>query len=118
MDGVWHHVAMRGTVASQLVSYEPPWRLALSLEEPTKEAGSGFPVPPILHQKIQDLTILIHGSIQIAQPSIDPNKDFIDEPMIAAGTRSLSKPIRVNRAKAKTPPPDRFIRYVDPTFGE
>jgi hypothetical protein len=63
--------------------------LALSLEEPAKEAGGGFAVPPRLDEDIQDLAILIHRSIQIAQFPIDPHEDFIDEPLIAAGTGSL-----------------------------
>ena len=45
---------------------EPPRPLALSLEEPAKEAGGGFAVPPCLDEDIQDLAILIHGPIHIA----------------------------------------------------
>ena len=77
---------MRGSVASEFVGDEPPRRLALWLEKPTKEAGRGFLVPPLLDQDIQDLPILIDGSIQIMLLPVDPNKGFIDKPPIAAWT--------------------------------
>ena len=54
---------MRGTVASQFVSHEPPGRLALLLEKPAKEAGRGFRIPPWLRENIQDLAVLIYGTI-------------------------------------------------------
>ena len=90
MDRVRHNLAMRGSVAFEFIGDEPPRRLALLLEKPTKEAGRGFLVPPFLDQDIQDLPILINGSIQIMLLSVDPNKDFIDKPLIAAWTRSFT----------------------------
>ena len=59
MDRVRHHLAMRGSVASEFDGDKPPRRLALLLEKHTKEAGRGFLVPPFLDQDIQDLPILI-----------------------------------------------------------
>ncbi len=107
---------MRGSVASKLIGHEPPWRLALLLEKLAKEAGRGFLVSSLLDQDIQHLTILIHRSIQIALRTVDPEKHFIDKPLIATGPRTLSEPIGVNRAKAYAPTPDRLIRYVDPAL--
>ena len=65
MDCAGHHFAMRGRVASEFVSHQPPGRLALLLEKPAEEASRGFRIPPCLHEDIQDLTVLIHGPIQI-----------------------------------------------------
>jgi hypothetical protein len=64
--------------------------LALLLEKPTKEAGCGARVPPLLYQNVQNLTLLIYCSIQISEFSINANEDFIDEPLITGGTRSLA----------------------------
>jgi hypothetical protein len=55
MDGAGDLFSMRRSVARQFVGNEPPRRLALSLEEPAKEAGGGFAVPPCLDEGIQDL---------------------------------------------------------------
>ena len=66
MGGTRQLFSMRRTVARQFVGNESPRRLALLLEKPVKEAGGGLRVPPRLYQDIQDLTVLIHGSIQIA----------------------------------------------------
>jgi hypothetical protein len=63
MDGARHHLAMSGSIASEFVSHQPPRRLALLLKKPPKEAGSGIPVLSCLDEDIQDLAILIHGSI-------------------------------------------------------
>jgi hypothetical protein len=65
MDGVRHHFAMHGRVASEFVSHQSAGRLALLLEKPAKKAGGSFHVPPRLYQDIQDLAVLIHGTIQI-----------------------------------------------------
>ncbi len=116
MHCVGHQLTMRGSVASKLIGHEPPWRLALLLEKLAQEAGRGFLVSSLLDQDIQHLTILVHRSIQIALLTVDPEKHFIDKPLIATGPRTLSEPIGVNRAKAYAPTPDRLIRYVDPAL--
>ena len=54
------------------------------LEKPTEEPDRGGLVPPFLEQDIQDLSILINGSKQVMLLSVDPNKDFIDKPLVAA----------------------------------
>ena len=77
---------MRGSVASEFIGDEPPRRLALLLEKPTKKAGRSFLVLSFLDQDIQDLPILIDRSKQIMLLSVDPNKDFINKPLIAAWT--------------------------------
>ena len=90
MERVRHHLAMRGSVASEFIGDKPPRRSALLLEKPTEEPDRGYLVPPFLDQDIQDLSILINGPKQIVLPSVDPNKDFIDKPPIAAWTRSFT----------------------------
>ena len=90
MDCVRHHLAMRGRVASEFIGDKPPRRSALLLEKPTEEPDRGCLVPPFLDQDIQDLPILINGPKQIMLLSVDPNKDFIDKPLIAAWTRSFT----------------------------
>jgi len=116
MDGAGDLFSMRRSVAGQFVSNEPPRRLALSLEEPAKEAGGGFAVPPCLDEDIQDLAILIHGSIQIAQLSIDAYENFIDKPLIAAGTGSFAQAVGIDRAESNTPSPDGLVRHPDTSF--
>ena len=90
MDSVRHHLATRANVTSEFIGDKPPRRSALLLEKPTKEPGRGCLVPPFLDQDIQDLPIPINGSNQMVLPSVDPNKDFIDKPPIAAWTRSFT----------------------------
>ena len=75
---------MRGSVASEFVGDKPPRRSALLLEKLTEEPGRGCLVPPFPDQDIQDLPIPINGPNQMVLPSVDPNKDFIDKPPIAA----------------------------------
>ena len=90
MERVRHHLAMSGSVASEFVGDKPPRRSALLLEKPTEEPDRGGLVPPFLDQDIQDLPILINGPKQVMLPSVDPNKDLIDKPPIAAWTRSFT----------------------------
>jgi hypothetical protein len=90
MDSARHHDTMSGSIASEFVSHQPPGCLALLLKKLAKEAGSGFSVSSCLDEDIQDLAILILGSIQIAKLSGDMHEDLIDVPLVAARTRSLS----------------------------
>ena len=90
MERVRHHLAMRGSVATEFIGDDPPRRLALLLEKPAKEPGRGCLVPPFPDQDIQDLPNLISGSKQVVLPSVDPNKDFMDKPLIAAWSRSFT----------------------------
>ena len=90
MNGIGHQLTLRGTVTSEFVGHEAPRCLPLLLEESMKEAGRGFRIPPCLYQDIQDLTVLIHGSIQIALLAVDPDKHLIDKRLITAGTRSFA----------------------------
>ena len=69
--------------------YCPPLDI-LALTNTKFLTGSGCLVPPFLDQDIQDLPILINGPKQIMLLSVDPNKDFIDKPLIAAWTRSFA----------------------------
>jgi hypothetical protein len=118
MDGTRHLFSMRRTVASQLVSDESPRCLTLLLEQPTKEAGCRFRIASCLHQDIQDLAILVNCSIQIALLFVDPNEDFIQEPLITARTGMLAQPIGIDWAESNAPAPNGFIRYIDTTLGK
>ena len=61
MERVRHHLAMRGSVASEFAGDKAPRRSALSLEKPTEEPDRGGLVPPFPDQDIQDLPIPING---------------------------------------------------------
>ena len=87
MVRVRHHLAMRGSVASEFIGDKPPRRSALVLEKRTEEPDRGGLVPPFLDQ---DLTFLIYGSKQVMLLSVDPNEDFIEKPLIGAWTLSLT----------------------------
>jgi hypothetical protein len=73
---------------------------------------------PCLDEDIQDLAILIHRSIQIAQFPIDPHEDFIDEPLITARARPLTQPISVRWVESDAPAPNRFVRYIASSLGK
>jgi hypothetical protein len=65
---------------------------------------------------VQCISIRRTSPARIAQPSVDPNTDFIDEPVIAAGTRPLSKPVRAGRAESSAPAPDSLAGHFDASF--
>ena len=113
MDSARHHFAMSGYITSESVCHQPSGRLALLFKKPAKEAGGGFPISSCLDEDIQDLAILIHGSIQIAQLSIDAYENFIDKPSIAAGTGSFAQAVGIDRAESNTSSPDGLVRHPD-----
>ena len=107
---------MSGYITSESVCHQPSGRLALLFKEPTKEAGGGIPISSCLDEDIQDLAILVHGGIRIAQLSIDAHETFIDKPLIAAGTGSFAQAVGIDRAESNTPSPDGLARYLDSSF--
>jgi len=118
MNGVRHQLTMRGSVASKLIGHEAPRRPALPLEKSTKKADCSPSISPCLDQDIQDLAMLIHRSIQITLLSLDPDKHFIEKPLIATRPGSFTQPNGVDWAKSSAPAPDRLIRYVNSTLGQ
>ena len=70
-------------ITPELVSYQLPGWLPLTLQCLAKETRSRFLVSPMCYQNINDIPILIDGRPQIATLTLDGDEEFIHVPDVA-----------------------------------
>ncbi len=109
---------MRRTIASQLVGHETGRFQSLTLEECPKESTRRTPVPPGLHQDIDQVTILIHRAPQILALTMDPHEHFVQEPRISESTLTSFQPPSVVGTELSAPLSNGLVRHDDASFGQ
>ena len=81
----WHDLSLRCTVALQLVRDDYPRHVLQALQQLTEETLGRLLVPATLHQDVQNVAILIHGSPQIMILAIDLDEYLIEMPLALRG---------------------------------
>jgi hypothetical protein len=109
---------MGDTVAAQFVGHEPDWFLSLTLQQASKESPRCPRVPTRLDEKIDQVTVLIHGAPQILTLPVDRHEHFIQEPRISESTLSSLQLPSVVGAELPAPLPHGFVRHDDASFGQ
>ena len=71
-----------------------------------------------LHENINGIAVLVHGTPQIMSFPLDGHKHFIQMPRITKTTLSLLQFPRIGRPKLLTPLANGFIGDRDASFGE
>ncbi len=69
---------MRNAITSQLVRHNRSRMATVRSQQPRKEALSRLAIALLLHEYINDFSILIHGTPQIVRLSVDLDKDLIE----------------------------------------
>lgn len=113
-----HDRTMSRIIASKFVGDEPARFPALTFEQAAEKAFSRPLIATTLHENINNIAVLIHGTPQILALSLNGDKDFVDMPCIAQVSMPFFEFSSIGRPKLLTPLPNRFIRDGDPTFGE
>ena len=75
-------VALRHTIASQLVGHDRPRHILQTLQQPPEEALRGVGIAPGLNQTVERDTILIDGASEIVLHAADPDEDFVHVPLV------------------------------------
>ena len=63
-----HHGTVRRRVAAQLVCDQPTGLAALSFQQLAEEPHGRPPIAPRLHEDVDDVAVLVHGTPQILLP--------------------------------------------------
>jgi hypothetical protein len=71
--------------------------------------------PPLLHQDVEHLAVLIHCPPQIMPYLVDRDEHFIQMPLITWPETPATEGIRIRLAKLAAPLADRFVRHEDTT---
>jgi hypothetical protein len=72
-----HHGAAGGWVTAQFVGDQSSRDAALSFQQLPEEAEGGPPVAPRLHEDIDDVAVLVHGTPQTLPPSLEPQEQLV-----------------------------------------
>ena len=90
----------------------------MSLQELAKEAFRCTPIATGLHEDVDDVTVLIHGTPQILPFTVDGDEDLAQKPRIAESTMSaLQTPCKFG-TELRAPPTDCLVRHDGSSFGE
>ena len=71
-----------------------------------------------LHQNINGIAVLVHGTPQILALPLNGGKDFVDMPRIAYAALPFFEFSSIVRPKLLTPLPNGLIGHRDATFGQ
>jgi hypothetical protein len=71
-----------------------------------------------LHQDVDHVAILIHGTPEVLLLAVDSNENLVQVSDIAEAALMPLQFWDGFRTELLTPPPNRFIREDDPTFGQ
>ena len=113
-----HDVPLGNSVAAQLVGHETTRFLALTLQELSEESPRRTPVPTGLDEKVNQVTVLVHGAPQILALIVDRDEDFVQKPRISESTLTSLQPPGVIGAELPAPLPNSFVRHDDAAFGQ
>ena len=113
-----HDVPLGNSVAAQLVGHETTRFLSLTLQEFSKESPRRTPVPTGLDEKVNQVTVLVHGAPQILALTVDRDEDFVQKPRISESTLTSLQPPGVIGAELPAPLPNSFVRHDDAAFGQ
>ncbi|EME24478.1 hypothetical protein G418_06062 [Rhodococcus qingshengii BKS 20-40] len=59
---------------------------------------------------------MVDGMPQVVLNSVDPDENFVEEPLVAGASTAATQPIRVGLSELVTPSPDRLVGDHDTTF--
>jgi hypothetical protein len=107
----WQYLTLRRTVALQLVRNDHTRHRHQTLEQLTKELLRGFLVMPTLHQDIQDVVVLIHGSPQVMALAIDGQKYLVEMPFVPGPRPSTPQLVGVILTELETPLTDGLVGW-------
>src|ERR1700692_1522970 len=75
-------LALRHTVASQLIGHDHARHILQALQQPPEKAFGGFGIAAWLNEDIEHDAVLIHGTPKIVLHSLDPHEYLVQVPLI------------------------------------
>ncbi len=108
-----HDVFGGGPIASKLVGNHHSRITAIRLDQLFKEALGRPLVAPLLHQDIEHVAMLIHGTPEIKNLTVDLDHNFIKIPLVARPWPVSPNDIGEQRTKPLLPFMDGLVTDVD-----
>jgi hypothetical protein len=76
----WQYLALGGTFDLRLIRHDQAWHTLQALEQLAKECLGGLLVPPLPHQNVEDVVVLIYRSPQAMTLALDAQKHLVAMP--------------------------------------
>ena len=111
-------VALRHTIAFQLVGHDDPRYILQTLQKPLEEALRGVRIAPGLNQNVERDTILIDGAPEIVLHAADPDEDFVHVPLVPWPWPTASQAVGKALAEFLAPAPYGLVRDDDGPLGQ
>jgi hypothetical protein len=92
---------LRRAITPELIRDDHPGHVHEALEQLAKKFLRCGLVPPVLHQNIQHMAVLIHGPPEIMAPPLNGQKDFVQMPFIARLGASTPELVSVGLPKLR-----------------
>jgi hypothetical protein len=70
-------LACRRLIAPQPIGHDQPWHVREPLEQLADECLGSLCIPPMLHEHVEEMSVLIHRPPQIMTLLVEGEKDFI-----------------------------------------
>ena len=109
-----HKLPARRPIAAEFVGYQLVRDVLQPFQQFTKEAFRGVFIAALLHQDIQDITILIHRPPKIMLLASNRDTDFIEVPRIAQPPLASPQLPGNRQIEFQTPLAHRFVADEDP----
>ena len=113
-----HHGPRGRWVAPQFVGDQPAGYAALALQHLPENAHGGAPVPPRLHQDVEDVAVLVDRPPQILLTTVQRDEQLIEVPRVPEAPTPVPEPSGIRAAERATPPSDRLIGDRDAPLGQ
>jgi len=118
MFGAGQQLTLRDAVTPEFVGDDHPRLVRQPFERPSEEPLRRLAIPTLLDQDVQHGTMLIHGTPQIMQFAVDPDKHLVEVPLIARPGTPSADPVREYRGELRAPAPDGLVRDSDATLSQ
>ena len=114
---------VRAAVTAFVERYNTTWRLEKLGYHTPIEAREAHelrrpPIAPRLHENVEDVAVLVHGTPQILLLPLDLHEELVQIPGVALAAPAAAQPPCVVEPERPAPQPDRLIRHGDTPFGK
>jgi hypothetical protein len=113
-----HDRSLSNAVAAQAVRDEASWLIAKPTQQMLEEPLGGGAISPLLHQNIQDDTMLIDGAPQVVLHAPDADEHFVEVPGVPWPRPPSLQSSGEFGTELQASEPDTFVGHQDPAFGQ
>jgi hypothetical protein len=111
-------MALRDTVAFQLVSHDHPRHILQAVQQSSEETLGSVGITPILNQNVEHDAVLIHSAPEILLDALDSDEDLIKVPLVPGPWPAMAQAAGKRLVEFLAPSPHGLIGDDDAPLGQ